>query len=702
MIKLFEELKRRNVVKAAISFVVLSYATLEVASILFPIWGIDKAYIRYVFISLAIVFPFWLIFSYIYEWTPQGFKKTDKIVEEESIHKTTSKRLNKIIITGLSLVIVLLLVDKVFKLTGDISIDIKKEYVIAVLPFSHESAAAEGEFFTSGVYSDAITRLSGVKQFKVIAKSAVAEYKDYQGDLKVIGKRFKANYILQGTVRRWENKVKLTAQLTDASTNETVWSDEYNAELEDVFELQADLATKITEKLQANLSPEEKSKVRTIPTENVSAYEDYLRARYLVNQPRAGYEEFQEGVQMLERAIEADPKFAKAYTLLIEIHSARYSILSRDTSQQVNAKQAKDAVIDYLDKAKSLAPDNAELLIEQGYFLRYIENDALGALKAFEKAAEQNPSDTYTLGELAKLYIYFDEPEKTLDAFEKVFHLTKQSGPASFQLSMFYEVLGHYDKLVPLLEELYEFYPKEKHYMVEAKYYQFLLDGKLESFRAFEASFDGNDTDFPWDERAIKNKEMVVAMFNNEFEHYHEKWEGHMAQHTNSHNGWICPMVANDNLKHARVMLEKGDASEGQEMLKEVEEIVLRPTNLYSVCTFNPEVYLPKLDFLFGKQDLAREKLDRVALTVLQNKSFPTGAVERAVLVEAADLIAPEKVYYYYEQVTKNAISYTSFEAICADPWTYPNLMKAPQFIAEVKEDGRFVEFLESFGFLEE
>jgi len=139
---------------------------------------------------------------------------------------------------------------------------------------------------------------------------------------------------------------------------------------------------------------------------------------------------------------------------------------------------------------------------------------------------------------------------------------------------------------------------------------------------------------------------MVVAMFNNEFDEYHEKWEGHMASHTaEGHNGWVCPMVANDNLNQARLMLNMGDPDDGAQMLDEVENIVLQPINLYSVCTFNPDVYLPKLDYLKGEKEVAKKKLDEVALTVIQNKSFSTGAVERAVLVQAADLIDPDRVY---------------------------------------------------------
>lgn len=700
MFRFFKELQRRNVVKAAISYVVLSYALLEIATILSPILGLNKGYTQILLIILAVIFPFWLVFAYIYEWTPDGFRQTDNVPEEESLHKSTNRKLNHYIIGGLLIIIALLIVDRVFNVTGDIIQDKPTENIIAVLPFTHQSPDENDEFFTSGVYDDVIIKLSAIRGFRIIAQSTVAEYKDYAGDMKTLGKRLNANYILSGTVRKYQQQVRMTTQLTATETNQTVWSHEYDAELKNVFELQANIATEIAEKLQANLSTKEKENLLSIPTHVLPAYENFLRARYLVNQPRAEYDDFQEAVRLLNMATEADPEFAKAWILLGQVQSERYALLRRDPERNQESSLAKEAVISALEKAKKLSPDNWELHSEEGFYLSRIEGDRLGAINAFEKAVEQNPSDVVSMRELSTLYTYFGQPQKSIDVLEKAFKITQDNGFISYSLSFAYEIMGDYPKMIPLLKRLYELYPQEKHYLVEAKYYQFLLDGKISSFTAFKQTIENTETEFPWDERAVKNKEMVVAMFNDEFDRYHENWVGHMKAHTRSHDEWICPMVANDNLNHARLMLQMGKPEQGQQMLKEVENIVLKPINHYSVCTFDPQIYLPKLDYLKGEKQLAREKLEAVALNVIQNKSFPTGAVERAVLIQAADLIYPEKVYYYYKQVTDNTISFTSFEAICADPWTYPNLIRDPKFVEEIEADGRFVSFLQKFGFL--
>ncbi|MBO3697661.1 hypothetical protein [Roseivirga sp. E12] len=700
MFKFIQELKRRNVIKATISYVVFSYAILQIASLLIGILELDKGINKIVLIVLIIALPLWIVFAYIYEWTPSGFKKTDSIAEEKSIHEATSKKLNHYIIAGLFLLIILLVADRVFDFTGNIVNKPDSTQVIVVLPFTSEGEDEE-EFFSSGIHNDVMTRLSNIHDFRIIASSAVAEYKNYEGDLRTIGDRFDANYVLQAAVRKNGQRVRVTAALINAKNNQTAWSNVYDGELSDVFELQSDISIKIANQLEANLSEEEKDELKAFPTDNISAYEDYLLARHTVTKPNAGYDEFNQGLIILERAVAADPKFTNAWTLIAEIHSVRYDILKRDPNNQEEAEKAKEATYEAFKVAQALAPNNPDLLSTQAFIFKNIEQDPLKALSAFEKAIEQNPSDYISLKEAAFLYTFFDQPIKSKEALEKAFALTQDNGPISFQLTFAYEVLGEYEKMVPILEKLAKYYPKEKHYLVDAKYYQFLKDGKLSSFNDFKATLESTTTEFPWDERAVKNKEMVVAMFNNEFEKYHDKWEGHMASHTaDGHNGWVCPMVANDNLNQARLMLTMGDPTEGQKMLNEVESIVLKPINLYSVCTFDPDIYLPKLDFLKGDTELAKQKLDEVVLRVIKNKSFPTGAVERAVLVQASDMIDPDKVYTYYKQVTDNSVSFISFEAICAEPWTYPNLIKDPRFQEEIRKDGRFVEFLSTFGFL--
>lgn len=698
--KLFKELKRRHVYKAAISYLVAAWLILQICSIVFPILEIDPVFQRWILIALIIGFPAWIVFAYLYDWTPQGFRKTSELDSEHQTPPHTLKRTNHYIIAGLSLALILMVADKVFNLTTDLNTKLPKVLTIAVLPFSNQGTEETDDFFASGVHEDVMAKLAGVKDFRIISRASVMPYKDFEGNLKELGARLNAKYILQGTVRRWNDQIRMTVQLVDTHTDLAVWSNEYNGELKNVFELQASIATTLSEKLEANLSKGEQQELEAVPTQVLAAYDDFLKARHILNQPRTTYDEVKEAITLLDQAVEADKKFAKAWTLLVQAHSELYNKIANLEGRETEMAEAKKAAETALQKAKKLAPNDWQVLSEEGTYLFYIKQDPIAAMSVFEKALEQNPSDVSAMSTLGRIYFTFGDVDKSIAIMERAFELVQTNGLISYSLSFGYEMRGEYSKMVPLLERLYELYPEDKHYWVESKYYQFLADGTIQSFNEFKASAKNSEAKNPWDERALKNMEMVVAMFDNEFEAYQEDWQGKFDDHLKIHGDWMCPLVANDHINQARLLFEHDDPAKGEVVLEQVGNVVLKPVNPNSVCVFNPQVYIPKLDYLSGNTEVATEKIEGIAMNILQNKSFPTGAVERSVLLEAMDLIQPSKVYHYYELVVKNSISMTSFESICADPWTYPNLIKDPRFIAEVKEDGRFVQFLTAHGFL--
>lgn len=701
MIKLLKELKRRNVFKAAIAYLVFAWLTLQVVAITFPILQLDLIIQRWIFIVLIIAFPFWLVLAYIFEWTSTGFKITTHNLETESAPTPRSnEKFTQYIMIGLSLAVTLLVADKLFHLTDSSNKISNKVQTIAVLPFSNQSNSSEDLFFTDGVYEDVMTKLSGVQSFRIISKSSVASYKDFQGDLMKVGQKLNAQYIMTGAVRRWENQIRMTVQLIESETNQAIWSNEYNGTLENVFQLQSDIASAITEKLRANLSEKEVQNIETQPTNNLAAYDHFLQARFILNKPRATYDEISKAIQLLELATKADEDFVKAWSLLVLAHSEQYDQLSKIQGRESEMNISKEKAIKALEKAKSLAPNSWEVLSDEGVFYMYIKGDKLMALSSFEKALGQNPSDVLSMTKLSQLYIQFGEIEKSIGVLEEAFKLTQSNGFVSYALSFAYELNGDFEKMIPLLNRLHELYPDQSRYLVESKYYQFLDNGSIESFDAFRKSISESNSENPWDERAIKNMDMIVSMFNNDFDEYHIDWKGKHASHIADHGNWMCPLVANDHINHARLLIDNGKDSSAREILNLVDEIVLRPINPNSVCVFDPQVYLPKLSFLNGNDSIARQMIDKIALEVLQNESFPLGAVERSVLLQAIDLIEPSRVYYYYQQIVKNSISMTSFESICADPWNYPNLLRHPDFQEEIVQDGRFVTFLENYGFM--
>ncbi len=698
--KFFKELQRRNVIKAAISYLVLAFALLEAADIIFPIIGVTQIAVQYLLLVAVVFFPIWLIFAYVYEWTPTGFRKTDNVKEDESVHQSTSKRLNQWIIGGLLLAVGLLIVDRIFNVSAGLIEAEPKVSTIAILPFSNESPDSDNEFFASGIHSDVLVKLSAIKDFRIISRASVMQFKDFEGDLSELGDRLNAKYILEGAVRRLNNQVRISTQLIEVEYNQVIWSDQYDEELENVFELQSRIATQISDKLQANLSQSETQDIELPPTTILSAYDDYLKANFILDKPRPVYDDIINAIGLLENAVEADPKFGRAWTKLVQANSELYNILNRAGDREEELRVTGDKVELSLQKAKELSPEGWQVLQEEAAYTLNVKNDQIEALKLFEKALERNPSDVYSMFQLSKLYSYFGNPDKSTLMVERAFELSQTSGPFGFFLTIGYEMMGDYEKLIAHLERLLELYPEDDTYPVDIAYFKFLMDGKLSSFEEFENVLKASTAIHPWDERVLKNRGMVVAMFNNEFDEYHENWNGKFESHQKSHGDRVCPMVANDYTNHARIMMKHDRLEEAHDIIEHVKTIAIMPVNLNSLCQFNSQTFLPKLDLMAGDTLTAKQKLEQIALEAMQNESFPIGAVEKTVVLQTADLVAPEKVYYYYELVTKKSKSLTSFASICADPWTYPNLLKDPEFIEEVKADGRFVEFLRHFGFL--
>ena len=236
MAGIFKNLQRRNVIKAAISYVVIAWAILQAADIIFPAIGIPESSIRYLLIGLIIGFPIWIIFAYIYEWTPDGFKKTESVAEEASVYKKTSKRLNSFIITGMALAIVLLLLDRFYGFTANAGArDVRK--AIAVLPFKNLSGD-EDSYFAIGVTEDILTHISKIGDLRVLSRFTLNDY-DIEGkSIEQIGDELNVGYLLTGSVRRAGDDLRISCQLVQVNPEEEAWAHNFDRRMEDVFAIQ--------------------------------------------------------------------------------------------------------------------------------------------------------------------------------------------------------------------------------------------------------------------------------------------------------------------------------------------------------------------------------------------------------------------------------------------------------------------------------
>jgi len=254
----FAELKRRNVYRAAVAYGVVAWFLTQLTTQVFPFFEIPNSAVRFVVIALAVGFPIAMLLSWVYEFTPEGVVRTEDLnpVQARSAQRVTGRILDFIIIGVLLLVIAMLVVGRLpfYRQTGE-SISQKS---IAVLPFQNLSANQENAYFTDGVQNEILADLAKVADLKVISRTSVMLYKSGNPrNLREIGQQLGVAYLLEGSVQRTANRVRVTAQLIDARTDAHLWAQTYDRDLADVFAIQSEIAEKIAEQLQAHLSPGE-------------------------------------------------------------------------------------------------------------------------------------------------------------------------------------------------------------------------------------------------------------------------------------------------------------------------------------------------------------------------------------------------------------------------------------------------------------
>lgn len=357
--KLFwKELKRRNVVKAAISYVVVAWLIIRVVSLLGDIIIVPRWVPQSLFILLLICFPIWLVLVWTYEVTPEGLKLTSQIAQSDSIRRQTSKKYNKIIIVFLSLSLVVLLIDR-FNISRNSETEISQEFVynapvtmqaIAVLPFEDYSAENNNTYFADGLTEELLNLLTQVKELKVTSRTSSFSFKNTDLDISAIAEKLNVNYILEGSVRMSNSELRITAQLIEAKSDKHIWSKTYDRKLENVFAIQDEVASQVVNALQLTLLDKKdlpKSK-KTVP----EAYALYLKSKYELNQSAVDGH-LEDAELYAKQALVIDSTYTPVLILLADIYAAQANngIRSYDGGYGLAHKA--------LLKAKQFEPNNA-------------------------------------------------------------------------------------------------------------------------------------------------------------------------------------------------------------------------------------------------------------------------------------------------------------------------------------------------------
>ena len=278
---LFGELKRRNVYKVAVAYAVVGWLLIQVATQVFPFLEISNWAIRLVIFVTALGFPVALVISWAFELTPQGIKRTED-ADAAGQHSRGHVWIAVIVIaTALSVGLFLLGRYTAGHALPQSETDPKvPEKSIAVLPFSNLSGDPDNAYFAKGVQDEILTDLAKIADLKVISRTSVMQFKDRAAfKLPEIAQALKVSHVLEGSVQRFGNRVRVSAQLIDARNDIHIWAEKYERDLADVFAIQSEIAEAIADRLRAKLSPQEKSAIKERPTSDIASYDLYLRAK---------------------------------------------------------------------------------------------------------------------------------------------------------------------------------------------------------------------------------------------------------------------------------------------------------------------------------------------------------------------------------------------------------------------------------------
>lgn len=332
----FEELKRRNVVRIAVLYVVASWLILQVADVLFGAFELPPVWMRLVVAALMLGFPIVLIVSWVYEMTPDGLKRDSDVVGSESVPRANGRKVNILIVGLLMLAITVVAVDwlmpdepPITSATDIITENIAPRHSVAVLPFVNRSARDEDVFFVDGIHDDILTQLARIASLTVISRTSVEKFRDTTDSMQEIGAVLGVRSILEGSVQRAGDRVRINVQLIDVMTDDHLWANTYDHELTtaNIFAIQSAVATAIADALQATLSPQEKQQLETLPTENMAALEAYFLGRRAMSKRSAAA--LADAERHFKRAIELDSQYALAYVGLADTYNLQMTYSDR-------------------------------------------------------------------------------------------------------------------------------------------------------------------------------------------------------------------------------------------------------------------------------------------------------------------------------------------------------------------------------------
>ena len=471
------ELKRRNVYRVAVTYAVVSWVLIQIATQVFPFFAIPIWAVRVVVLLLVLGFPVALILAWAFELTPEGFKRTEDVPLHKSIRHHTGRKLLAFAAVAAAVAVALFLVQFArrswtpAKLDSTPPLEITQaipEKSIAVLPFSNLTGEQENAFFADGIQDEILANLAKVADLKVISRTSVMLYKAGTArNVREIGRRLGVTYLLEGSVQRTKDRVRVTAQLIDSRSDDYQWAETYDRGLADIFAIETEIAQAITRQLEAKLSPREQAAIES-SSRDIRAFDLYLRAKELIKNFHDAdnwKETLLQAVRFLDEAIARDPNFALAYCWRTIAHDNLYWNGLDRTPARVELAQAS------AEKALALVPDLGDAHLAQALVYFHGKRDYTRAFQELALASRTLPNSgdvSYFAGVIARRQGHWDDSVRNL---EKAVELDPLNPRNVNGLSVAYDLLRRYDEEAALFDRAAATNPSSRNYaqMVHAQ-----------------------------------------------------------------------------------------------------------------------------------------------------------------------------------------------------------------------------------------
>ena len=404
----FSELSRRNVFRVAIGYAVVAWLIAQVAELALDSFGTPDWVMKTILLVLVLGLPLAILFAWAFELTPEGIKRERDVDRSQSITPQTGRKLNYTIIGVLGAALLLSIATRDMRFGSEetepqpvAAEDPQKS--IAVLPFVNMSDDPDNEYFSDGISEELLNVLVKVEGLRVASRTSSFSFKGKDISIPDIADALNVEHVLEGSVRKAGDTVRITAQLIDVRTDSHLWSETYDRKLEDVFVIQDEISAHIVEALRVALGAGEVVRTASRPTDNLNAYEDYLRGRHFWQ--RRGEENIRKAIELFEGAVAADPGFARALSSLAAAH------LTMPTYSDEPDDYHHPLALKYANKALELDPDIAESHAVIADLLR-LDDRWIDAEDHYLKAIALEPRDSTG-------YLWYAEHLSSVGSIEK-------------------------------------------------------------------------------------------------------------------------------------------------------------------------------------------------------------------------------------------------------------------------------------------